>query len=447
MQEREYIRAFRFGFGITNGFDFDPAQELLESRRKTAADSPLPALQERFYALAQVQRRVKQTGRDAAVVQEQRTLFAVLQQRDVHEEVANFTLSSEMFTDRLALFWSNHFSLGTGNAVVALLAGTHAKVLRHNMFGSFRALLQAAVLSPAMMQYLNLQQAVGPNSAAGQKSRRGLNENLGREILELHSLGVKGGYTQQDVGALSRLLTGWKYAQDTGEVSFAKARAEPGVKILLGHAIGSTKPLSSDLAIAFVVLARHPSTAHFIVGKLVMHFLGPGHDDLVGKLADIFTQSGGELVPVYAALIEAGEKQPLKQTQFRNDIVFLVAALRALPLRQGVLKFELQNNGRPNANLATTGALSQLRQKLWLAPSPAGWSDDADYWVSPSVMTARLRLIPRLARLAIEEEPVTWATRILGPLLRPVTRNIVSLASNRLQGMGLVLASPEFNRR
>lgn len=444
MQEREYFRAFRFGFGIDHGTAFDPANEV-QAWKDNAASSNM--MQQRFAALWEAQQRVKQSNRDLVAVEALKTLSGLFQNHDLHDAVTGAVQSPAMFVERLALFWSNHFSLGSGNAVVARLTGPHAAVLRSAMFGSFRELLEAAVLSPAMMQYLNLQQAIGPNSTAGKKNQKGLNENLGREILELHSLGVDGGYTQQDVAALSHLLTGWRFAPDSGAVSFIERRAEPGAKLLLGRSIGGSKPTAADLGIAFDVIAAHPATAHFIARKLVLHFMGPVQSDAVEKLVPLFDKGNGGLRKIYLALIEmAGRLQP-KPTQFRNDAVFLISALRAMPLRKGVLEFQLRDNGRPKLNPATTGAFNNLRQKLWLAPSPAGWPDDPAYWMSASVMTARLRLIPRLAQLAKEQDPVAWAQSVLGPLLRPATRSAVALAPNRLQGMGLVLASPEFNRR
>lgn len=445
MQERDYIRAFRFGFGVAAGANFDPRAELAQSRRATQQGTE--AMAARFAIWDAMSKRVNESAHAPEVVEQEKALSAILEQRDVHDEISGAVRSPLVFTERLALFWGNHFSLGSGNAGVARLTGPHSAILRGAMFESFRELLQAAVLSPAMMLYLNLQQAVGPNSRAAKNTGQGLNENLGREILELHSLGANGGYSQQDVGALSRLLTGWHFDWISGVVSFAERRAEPGTKHFLDHAIGGPKPTADDLGLALDAITNHPSTAQFIAAKLVLHFFGPEQDELVRKLAVVFQTSSGDLPTCYSFLFDAAEDMPLVQFQFRNDVVFVIAALRALRLRDSVLDFEIRDTGRPKSNPATTGALSHLRQKLWLAPSPAGWSDQPSYWRSPSVMMARLQVIPRLARLAQVEEPVAWAATVLGPLLRPATRNAVSLAPNRLQGMGLVLASPEFNRR
>jgi uncharacterized protein (DUF1800 family) len=446
MQDQDYITAFRFGFGLGPAEVFDPYTEL---HAKGKADVALgsAAMQARFEAWAEMGRYVNAEARSPEARLKERAFSALLEKRDLHEAITAAVASPLMFTERLALFWGNHFSLGSGNAAAARFAAPAQAGIRNAMFGNFQDLLWSAVMNPAMMQYLNLQQAIGPNSRAGKNTNRGLNENLGREILELHTLGVDGGYAQQDVAALSRLLTGWHFDGVTGEVQFLARRAEPGSKSFLGKSIGGLMPAQNDLAEAFAMLAIHPATARFVSTKLVLHFLGAGLTDIRDKVAATFLETSGNLSACYDVLLKASAKLPPLQLQYRNDCVFLISALRALPLRKGVLEFVELPDGRPKTNPATTGAMSIVRQRLWLAPSPAGWSDDPAYWRSPSVMLARLQLIPRLARLSEVLEPVAWADQVLGPLLRPATRQAVALAPNRLQGMGLVLASPEFNRR
>jgi uncharacterized protein (DUF1800 family) len=447
MREHDYITAFRFGFGVKPAEVFDPYTELHAADGRADVTRGTMAMRERFAAWAKMGQYVNTEAKSPEARLQERAFSALLEKRDLHEAIANAVASPKMFTERLALFWSNHFSLGSGNAAAARFAAPAQAGIRHAMFGNFQDLLWSAVMNPAMMLYLNLQQAIGPNSRAGKNTDRGLNENLGREILELHALGVGGGYKQQDVGALSRLLTGWHFERLTGEVQFLERRAEPGAKSLLGKTIGGKTPVADDLFEAFATLAKHPATARFISTKLVLHFLGPGLTDISDKIAATFLETSGNLSACYDVLLQAAAKLPPTQLQYRNDLVFLISALRALSLRQGVLDFEELPDGRPKPNPATTGAMSIVRQRLWLAPSPAGWSDEPAYWRSPSVMLARLQLIPRLARLSGVLDPVVMADEVLGPLLRPATREAVTLAPNRLQGMGLVLASPEFNRR
>lgn len=447
MRDQDYITAFRFGFGLGPAEVFDPYTELHAAQDKADTAQGPVAMRDRFAAWADMGQYVNAEAKSPAARLKERAFSALLEKRDLHEAIINAVASRLMFTERLALFWGNHFSLGSGNAAAARFAAPAQAGIRNAMFGNFQDLLWSAVMNPAMMSYLNLQQAIGPNSMAGKNTNRGLNENLGREILELHTLGVRGGYTQQDVAALSRLLTGWHFDGVTGDVQFLARRAEPGSKSFLGKTIGGKSPVADDLVEAFAMLTKHSATARFIATKLVLHFLGPGLIDISDKVAAAFVETSGNLSACYDVLLQASAKLPPTQLQYRNDFVFLISALRALPLRKGVLDFVELPGGRPKPNAATTGAMSIVRQRLWLAPSPAGWSDDPAYWRSPSIMLARLQLIPRLARLSEVLDPVVWADQVLGPLLRPTTREAVALAPNRLQGMGLVLASPEFNRR
>ena len=444
MKDSDYIRAFRFGFGVKAGQVFDPFTEVKEPKSQADLQASRVAHEARFEVLAEAMEHVRKSSGGREEKKALNALSVRLNQQDVHSAVARAVDSKLMFTERLALFWSNHFTLGIGNVVLRRFAGLHAAGLRAHMFGRFRDVLEAGVLSPGMIEYLNLQQAVGPNSKAGQRTGKGLNENLGREILELHSLGVDGGYDQDDVLALSKLLTGWRYDPLTGDVGFVLRRAEPGSKVLLGKSIGAPRPAASDMAEALDLLAAHPSTANFIARKLVEHFLGPRHEEVSTSLAQIFLQSGGELRPVYAALLDAAEDLP--PVQFRNDAVFLISALRALPLRKGALDVEDVDDEKARGMRLTVGAFNQLRQKLWVATTPEGWPDDPVYWRAPAVIAARLKVIPKLVQFAESTEPLVWAQSLLGPFLRKQTERAVSLAPNRQQGLGLVLASPEFNR-
>ena len=434
MRDSDYIRAFRFGFGVTPGKAIDPLADFKAADSEGAMAAFDQQRKARFAVLSKANESLRESGRSENSRKLLIALTVRLNQGDIHNAVINALNSRRIFTERLALFWSNHFSLGQGSLVLRRLAGLHVAALRPHLFGRFRDLMQAGIMSPAMMEFLNLQQAIGPNSKAGQKLGKGLNENLGREILELHTLGVEGGYTQADVLALSKLLTGWRYDADTGELGFNVARAEPGSKTLLGRKFSGKQPVESDLQSAFDMLAMHPSTARLIGNKLALHFVGPGQGKLAKRLVDIYLKNDGLLAPVYEALIEASEGVPLQQ--FRNDAVFLISALRALPLRKGVLVIKDDDDEKARGMQLTVAALKNLRQKLWVAQTPAGWSDDPVYWRAPAVMGARLKVIPRLIKFADTTDPITWSENILGPFLRDQTKRAVSLAPNRLRAWG-----------
>lgn len=209
------------------------------------------------------------------------------------------------------MFWSNHFCIGaTKSNMSRIMAGAYEReAIRPHIFGRFEDMLIAAESHPAMLDFLDNRQSVGPNSPAGRRRGRGLNENLAREILELHTLGVSGGYAQADVTNLARIITGWTVVGREGVLGFPGSFAfnaglhEPGVTPLLGRRYD--QPGKAQGIAALTDLARHPATARFIAMKLARHFVTdvPPHA-LIDKLALTFRQSGGDLPSVYRALIE-----------------------------------------------------------------------------------------------------------------------------------------------
>ncbi|MGQ0486611.1 MAG: DUF1800 domain-containing protein [Hyphomicrobiales bacterium] len=442
--------AFRFGFGPgKEGFSpFDAAAEL---GRLEGAHPPSPdETPQRLAALRNHYRAVKEAKRarpsDAARIR----LNAELRQylfRDTHAAIVTAAATDMPFAARLSAFWANHFSLGLGVPQVQALAGPfEADAIRPRIMGHFADLLIAAELHPAMVFYLNLQVSVGPNSPLGKRRGRGLNENLGREILELHTLGADGGYSQRDVTALAAIMTGWFVNLKRAEVVFARNRAEPGSKTLLDREFAANSD-GKEFADALRMLAAHPSTARHIARKLTRHFLGPSTDRAAAKLARVFRDSGGYLPAVYYALLDLAEASAPLGALARNDFEFLVSALRAARLRPGALELKLNEDGGIRHNPLTSGAMAALTQKLWRAPSPQGWPDDPGFWLAPATFARRLRWIPALVRHMAETTPAETMEAALGPLATANTIATVKAASNRLEALGLVFASPEFNRR
>ncbi len=445
MSESEYITAFRFGFGVMPNTSFAPERELkIAVANDTSNDQIITA---RIIATEEQQKTLKETGRAPDEKKKLQELFRSFELADLDKEIINAATSKAMFTNRLAAFWANHFSLGKGKQILRVLSGLYETSLRQKIFGRFSDLLIAAELHPAMVSYLNLNESIGPNSKAGQRSGKGFNENLGREILELHTLGVDGGYVQADVIALSKILTGWHIPKDQGQVQFTPNRAEPGSKTLLGKTYGSEKPKPEDAYAAFEALAAHPSTAKFISAKLARHFFGPQSESAAKSIAAVFQSSGGNLIEVYQTMLNLKEAKAPLGAQNRTDFEFLISALRAAPLREHALDEKQKQDGTEKPNPVTSGAMRNLTQQLWKAPSPKGWPDDPAFWISPTIMTARLKLIPAIVRQYQDIEPIAFAEAALGPVMTPNTRSTIKLASNRLQSIGLVLASPDFNRR
>jgi uncharacterized protein (DUF1800 family) len=445
MTEQDYITAFRFGFGIAPNKIFDPAQELAKPPTDDATLNQ--KLSDRITTIHRLQRAYKEGGR---LIDDKKQLQAMLHQHeveDLHGTIVNAVTSDDMFTNRLAEFWTNHFSLGRGAQILRVAGGLFEQALRPKLFRKFSDLLVAAELHPAMIYYLNLQDSIGPNSLAGKRKGKGFNENLGREILELHTLGVNGGYTQDDVVALSKILTGWHVAKETGEVQFNPKFAEPGSKILLGKSYGGSTASSEDATQAFAALAYHPATAQFICAKLAHHFFGPQSENAAKAMTAVFRSTEGDLSAVYSTMLGLKQARAPIGTQSRSDFAFLVSALRVGLLRKNALAEKQKNDGTPKANKLTVQAMHGLTQQLWQAPSPKGWPDDPAFWLSPTVITARLKRIPTIISAYEDEDPVIFAERTLGPLLTANTRSTLKLASSRPLAHGLALASPEFNRR
>lgn len=328
--------------------------------------------------------------------------------------------SERPFVERLSAFWSNHLCVSAGaKVVVAPLAGSYEReAIRPHVLGRFEDLVLASARHPAMLLYLDNAQSVGPGSTAARAgarrgTARGLNENYARELLELHTLGVDGGYDQRDVQALARMLTGWTIegladgqrgrlgalrrggrgrgaplAQpaDSGSGArfvFREAFHEPGSKTLLGDTYGEAG--ETEAARAIRTLCRHPSTARFIASKLVTHFVADTPPPAaVDRLADVFRDTGGDLLAVSRALVALPEAWDGSARKFRSPQDWLVAALRAL--------------GSDEAGERTVALLRQLRQPLWAPQSPKGFGDAVADWADPDALLNRAELSRTLAR-------------------------------------------------
>ena len=236
------------------------------------------------------------------------------------------------FVERLVVFWSNHFCISANKGGIARMwAGSFEReAIRPYVLGRFGDMLKAVEQHPAMLFFLDNQQSLGPESRAGQNRKRGLNENLAREIMELHTLGVGGGYSQDDVTSLARIITGWTYAGRQGQLgtpgtfAFNANAHQPGAQRLLGKTYENTGVAQGEAALAD--LARHPSTAKFIAAKFARHFVA---DDpppaLVARLSDVFGQSDGDLKALTIALLDSDEAWQTPMTKMRSPFEFLVA--------------------------------------------------------------------------------------------------------------------------
>jgi uncharacterized protein (DUF1800 family) len=249
------------------------------------------------------QAREESAAAEEAFVEGRRRMNHLRQTAFAHS-LARGVQTATGFRERLTRFWADHFTTVAMNALMQHLVTPYVEeAIRPNMTGRFVDLLVAAVTHPMMVIYLDQAQSVGPNSVAGQANGRGLNENLAREVLELHTLGVGGPYTQADVRELAEALTGLGWTVEEGRV-YRPRFAEPGAEVLLGQTLSAEADLATVVE-ALTVIAGHPATARHIATKLAVHFVADVPEpDLVAAMTAAFVDTRGDLLAVYAAMLD-----------------------------------------------------------------------------------------------------------------------------------------------
>jgi uncharacterized protein (DUF1800 family) len=346
------------------------------------------------------------------------------------------------FTERLVTFWSNHFCISASKGELARMwAGSFEReAIRPHVLGRFGDMLKAVEQHPAMLFFLDNQQSLGPDSRAGQNRKRGLNENLAREIMELHTLGVGGGYTQDDVTSLARIITGWTFAGrqrqlgPPGHFVFNANAHQPGPQSLLGKTYADTGLAQGEAALADI--AHHPATAKFIATKFARHFVADEPPPaLVARLQEVFGKSDGDLKALTSALVDSDEAWQAPLTKLRSPYEFLVATGRLLA----------QIPDDPSRYL---GGLNLLGQPLWSPAGPNGFPDTNAAWAAPEGMKLRLDIAAQVAsRLGDNVDPRGLLELVAAGAASPETRRTVERAESRQQALALLLMSPEFQRR
>lgn len=365
------------------------------------------------------------------------------------------------FVERLVHFWSNHFAVSADKQPLGAIAGLHEQeAIRPHVTGNFYDLLLAAERHPAMILYLDNQTSMGASSTAANFVRRnrgrelGLNENLAREILELHTLGVDGGYTQRDVTELAKIITGWsiggaldrggvgggrllaRFAGDPGrpgEFHFRAGMHEPGTKTLLGQTYRERGLEEGEDALR--ALARHPATARHLATKLARHFVADEPPPaLVEHLADVYLDSDGELARVYRALVESAESWREPLAKFKTPHDFAISAYRLLDF--------VPDNLQP-----ITAFLTEAGQRPYTPGSPAGFADTAASWNGGDALLKRIEFASAAGRAVGDRvEPLARATDVLGALGEH-TAFAIRGAESGAQGLAVLLSAPEFQRR
>jgi uncharacterized protein (DUF1800 family) len=434
-----------------------------DDAEKTTAPQPDPA-------------RQRQANQPVVELSQQKLLRAVYSERQL----------LEVLTD----FWFNHFNVDARKGPVRFMLTEYERdVIRPHVFGRFRDLLEATAKSPAMLFYLDNWMSADPNgphagarpqpmrgfggrpgsafrlpfgadsidaertrreqAAAGQGMRRGLNENYGRELMELHTLGVDGGYTQQDVTEVARAFTGWTIQNPRlgGGFVFEARLHDPGRKVVLGHTIDAGGQRDGERVLD--ILAAHPSTSRFIATKLARRFVSDEPPAaLVDRAAARFRATGGDLREVTRTILTSPEflSADAHHAKIKTPFEFVVSAVRATGLEV--------RDARP-----LVAAMRDLGMPLYFCQPPTGYQDSASAWVNTGALLDRMNLALALASGQLPgiggargteltpRDPEAAIDRLLGVEVSDTTRATIARASTGPQMIALSLGSPEFQRR
>ena len=369
-------------------------------------------------------------------VREARARLIAANHRALRQRWQHQVTTASPVHERWVLFWANHFTVAaTKGTTLGLVWPFENEAIRPNVTGRFVHLLRAATLHPGMLLYLDNAQSVGPASRQGRRRERGLNENLARELLELHTVGVQGGYTQVDVTELARLLTGWTVnRREGGNAVFQPSQHEPGPKRVMGR---EYREGPEALDALLTDLSRHPATARHLATRLARHFVADDPPDvLVQAVARRFQESDGDLLQTAASLfghdLAWQSKAPGKA---RRPEELFVAAHRIL-------------GQAPEAPARWVARLTAMGQPPGRAPSPQGWPERQDDWLGPDALHKRVDWALELGRMAgATVDARALARAAWGAALSSSTQTQIERADSGAQALALLLASPEMQRR
>jgi uncharacterized protein (DUF1800 family) len=396
--------------------------------------------------------------RDDPVAQARR--FAQRQARDYYVGAVggrtNAALTSPApFVERLVHFWANHFAISIDKVQVVGLGGLlEFEAIRPHVLGRFGDMLNAVERHPAMLLYLDQAQSVGPGSMVGSRfgnrpnRKIGLNENLAREIMELHTLGVRTVYNQADVTEFARAMTGWTVSGlgrgpgarftgadgPAGDFVFAAPLHEPGARMIMGKRYGQQGEHQAQAVLDD--LAVHPATATHLATKLARHFAGDTPPPaLVERMKAAYLETGGDLPSVYRVLIDSPEAWAPQPAKFKTPWEWSISSMRALGMK----------TAQP---LMVNGLLNQLGQPTWKPGSPAGFDDIAASWAGPDAILRRVEAAERFAnRAGPTIDARALAPRIIPAAVTPATTQALARAESPGQALALLLVAPEFMRR
>ena len=450
------IAATRFGLGARPGeiaaIQGDPRGFLTAQIRPQGADQPQATAETSAQRLAEFRdyemnkREAKADGQAKSdPLKDARKMLRDQADGDFLARAQLGASTDAAFRERWTLFWANHFTVSATKQITTTVVGPfEQEAIRPNVFGRFEDLLVASSTHPAMLLYLDQAQSMGPNSKAAiyqrknAKSVGGLNENLAREILELHTVGVDAGYSQTDVTEFARAMTGYSIGRPQDPNShrflFRDNTHEPGARTVMGKAY----PQEGQAQALAVMrdLAASPHTARHVATKLATHFVS---DDpppaLVARLEKSYLDSDGRLDELARTLVTAPEAWDPAPAKFKTPYEFAVSTWRAV-------------GAQPEAIGKLAPVLTGLGQKPFSAPSPKGWAEEAQVWCAPDALIKRLRFSEGFAAVAADGfDPNAFAQSALGARLTSPVAKAVARAETRREAMALLLMSPEFQRR
>ncbi len=415
------------------------AKQKLEQKRKQAAAAENPA-SENAMAMEQKPDAADPAAAAAAAQPNSAQPKQVPLRRQIFLDEAKAryraAINAEIgLVERLVWFWSNHFCVNFDSTVMA--GAYEREAIRPHVLGRFADMLLAAESHPAMLIYLDNASSIGPASVAGINNDRGLNENLAREILELHTLGVRTVYAQADVTNFAKVITGWTILPpannpDHGaEFVFSKRMHEPAPQTLIGNTYPDTGIEQGRNVLAD--LARHPATARHVATKLARHFIA---DDPPPELVDLLTQrfldTDGDLKEITRTLVSAPESWAPEQAKIKRPGEW-IAAMRRATGTQGQIE-------------RMTGVQGLLGEPLWRPPAPKGFPDENAAWLDG--LALRLQNANTFAQNVVANlDPQEVLEGALGPLASQETRLTVARAESKQQALAFVMMAPEFQRR
>jgi uncharacterized protein (DUF1800 family) len=460
-----YIALNRFGMGaksgLRNAISADPRGWLLSqiSSQVPPIGYQLPSSQQIVLDFMEL-KNLKMKLKEDASGEEVRRVRAEIRDKFLSGIGSRFVASANSnapLHEQMVLFWSNVFtvSIGKNQQFLSLCLAYERDAIRPHVFGHFENMLVAATQHPGMLVYLNNAQSIGPHSKAGEKREKGLNENLARETLELHSLGVNGGYTQADVISLANMITGWTLVNqkimaktdkspllriDNNGFAFIPQMHEPDPQTLLGKTYNQ---MGVDQGLAALRdLAHHPSTAHYMATRLVSHFVGDAPPpECVERVAKVFRDTNGNLAEVTAAVIKLPEAWQFKTPKIKSPYELLVAQIRALNISHGASREQISDQ-------TIFQALNDMGQLPFNANSPAGWTEHSADWASGTGILKRIEWAQALARRTTYDSNIAdLANDLFGDALQSSTLQAIQRAPSKVDAITLLLTCPEMQKR